>query len=497
MSKQDDLLFQLQDELRLRLTSNPELKAIFRKIQSGTATLDDTFRYSQISSELLGNFLSEKVSELSPSDREYVCCELLKSRHFDINQRVAEVQRLTDKKNRLNLNPQKATFPTERVQQIAHSLADPTVPIETIQRRADSSVANVGLSFHDDCIQENAKFRSNAGLKCRIVRTTDGKCCKWCTSMAGRWVYGEEPPDVYRRHDNCTCSVTFENGRERQNVRNKKTWEVKEDFQPTVLSREQADELQQQNLQYRGLTNSRNSDIIKDRGKHFGKFRGQIDIPYEFEVPDSQIDKFNQSALNSIIEETGYNREQAQKFQNALIEWLGDDYEEFTKGNRKEQEQIINEGLARMGTYDGVISRGMNFRKQAEYEAFSALEVGDTYSGNTVYAWSSEREVANNYAGASMSNLYSVIIECENNKTAVGIQHISKHGNVEAEVLSPSTAHYVITDKKTINKYDYLEQSILSSNYSAEEKEALLKNIFKGKEILSKCDIICYKVREV
>lgn len=244
MSKQDDLLFQLQDELRLRLTSNPELKAIFRKIQSGTATLDDTFRYSQISSELLGNFLSEKVSELSPSDREYVCCELLKSRHFDINQRVAEVQRLTDKKNRLNLNPQKATFPTERVQQIARSLTDPTVPIETIQRRADSSVANVGLSFHDDCIQENVKFRSNAGLKCRIVRTADGKCCKWCTSMAGRWVYGEEPPDVYRRHDNCTCSVTFENGRERQNVWNKKTWEVKEGFQPTVLSREQAEQIQ-------------------------------------------------------------------------------------------------------------------------------------------------------------------------------------------------------------------------------------------------------------
>lgn len=92
-------------------------------------------------------------------------------------------------------------------------------------RRAGST-ATVSMSFHDDFVKEQADFRSRAGLKCYITRTTDGNCCPWCTKYAGRYEYGEEPEDIYRRHDNCGCSVTFENGRQRQDVWSKRTWEV-------------------------------------------------------------------------------------------------------------------------------------------------------------------------------------------------------------------------------------------------------------------------------
>lgn len=96
-------------------------------------------------------------------------------------------------------------------------------------------------------------------MKCFIVRTTDGKCCKWCTAIAGRYEYGNEPHDVYRRHDNCGCTVIYESGRQRQDVWTKKTWEVpegaKKKYEPVRLSSEQAKTLQQAKLsQYRGLT---------------------------------------------------------------------------------------------------------------------------------------------------------------------------------------------------------------------------------------------------
>ena len=58
------------------------------------------------------------------------------------------------------------------------------------------------------------------------MRTTDGKCCKWCTQVAGRYEYGTEPSDVYRRHDNCGCTTIYENGRQRQDVWSKKKWEA-------------------------------------------------------------------------------------------------------------------------------------------------------------------------------------------------------------------------------------------------------------------------------
>ena len=54
----------------------------------------------------------------------------------------------------------------------------------------------------------------------------DQKCCPWCSKVAGRYTYGEEPDDIYRRHDNCDCTVTFENGRKRQDVWSKREWEA-------------------------------------------------------------------------------------------------------------------------------------------------------------------------------------------------------------------------------------------------------------------------------
>lgn len=207
---------ELRKLFRQKLSVNPSLRSLMKRIQSGRATFKDTAEYSRICSEILGKCLSENV--LSLTDREAIAADMLRDSYSETNAVLGQVQRSIDKKNGLNIRPQTAVFPLERVQQFTHSLVDPTVPDETIQRRAGSGAANISMSFHDDYMEENAKFRSKAGLLCYIDRETDGNCCKWCTAMAGRYVYGEEPHDVYRRHDNCGCTVVYENGRQRQNV---------------------------------------------------------------------------------------------------------------------------------------------------------------------------------------------------------------------------------------------------------------------------------------
>ena len=64
-------------------------------------------------------------------------------------------------------------------------------------------------------------------------------------------------------HDNCGCSVTFENGRKRQDVWSKREWEAPfEDAgagDPVVLTKEQAERLQAAH----GLTKLENHSIIK------------------------------------------------------------------------------------------------------------------------------------------------------------------------------------------------------------------------------------------
>lgn len=262
------------DDIRAALdraaATDPQLRSLTKKIRAGKATFTDTAAYSQRLSALLGQVFSAEVEAMSPEEREAICKALLRGNYDEIGRVFAQVQERIDEENGLHLAAVRPAYPTERVEQLAHSLLDPGVQPETIRRRAQNGAANVSQSFHDDLIAENAKIRSALGLKCYLVRETDGSCCKWCDSLAGRYVYGSHPGDIFRRHDNCGCTVTYENGRERQDVRSKRTWDARDPKEvmrqarePVKLTQEQAERLQENALQQLTLAGER--DIMKKR----------------------------------------------------------------------------------------------------------------------------------------------------------------------------------------------------------------------------------------
>ena len=208
-----------------RLASDPQARAAMRRVERQTATFTDTAQLSERASVLLGEVFGERVLDVPEELREAVCTALLRERYDTMNGILADVQEAADEALGLSLDAAHAPFPAERVQTVAHSLIDPGVTAATIQRRANKPVATVARSFHDDFIETNAKKRSDLGLRCHITRETDGKCCPWCDGLAGRYVYGRHPGDIFRRHDNCGCTVTYEEGRQRQDVWTKRSWE--------------------------------------------------------------------------------------------------------------------------------------------------------------------------------------------------------------------------------------------------------------------------------
>ncbi len=206
--------------------AEPRLRAIRKRIENGTATFADTAEYSRILSELIGRELSAEV--LGLTDREGTAEALLRESYNDTNEVCAQVQTALDEKKGLHLASQKAPFPAERVAQFAHSLVDPTVPDEKIQRRAKSGTENISMSFHDDFIEQNAEFRERAGLKCYVTRTSSGSCCPWCTAVAGKYLMSEQPEGLFRRHDNCDCVIVYDGqvlrGQKGENGRRNKKW---------------------------------------------------------------------------------------------------------------------------------------------------------------------------------------------------------------------------------------------------------------------------------
>lgn len=67
--------------------------------------------------------------------------------------------------------------------------------------------------YVDDFVRENADFQSNAGLTVIVQRIADGKCCKWCSNLAGSWLYDQvrdRGNDIWKRHNNCHCQIIYD-----------------------------------------------------------------------------------------------------------------------------------------------------------------------------------------------------------------------------------------------------------------------------------------------
>lgn len=80
---------------------------------------------------------------------------------------------------------------------------------DKIKKLLGEPVANLCQSFLDKFIEANVEHRHKLGMGAVITRRMVSNCCNWCKGLVGIYEYGTEPKNVYRRHDNCKCLVTY------------------------------------------------------------------------------------------------------------------------------------------------------------------------------------------------------------------------------------------------------------------------------------------------
>lgn len=315
---------EIRAELQAAIRSDKRAAAILRKIAAGKASFTDTMNYSLISGRLTGQQLSAVILELSEG-REELAEALLHDRYEDINAQCAAVQTSLDEKNGLHLAPQKAPFPADRVAKFVHSLVDPTVKDETIERRARSASENITVTFHDDFIAENAEFRDRAGVECFVERITDGSCCPWCNKVAGRYRMQDQPEGLFSRHDNCGCTIIYDGqvlrGQIGANGRRGRRWveqPPKVEYQkPTVLSRSEAERLQAEKLPRRLTGGSERAIIVS------GAISGGLNP--DSEKAQEHAEKYYESVrhmktdVRRIANNTGFSEEDVQKIKNHVF----------------------------------------------------------------------------------------------------------------------------------------------------------------------------------
>ena len=272
----EQALAKIRSTIQQKIAETPAVQKLIDKINSGKATYADTALYARWAAINLGMCLSGAICEIDLNDRAAVCKALMLDQYRDINGFVDIVQSELDSRFGIQLAPQRAPFNKERADTIGHSLADTTKPDEVIERRAENAVANAVESMHDDRMQAESKFRSRLGLTV-VIERTGANCCPWCAEVAGKYRYGDEPEGVFRRHDNCNCTIVYDSqvlrGAVGEDGRRTKTWEEVNPekvrvFEPTAYSLAEAQAINDENSP-RYLTQGVKHGILNKEEKAF------------------------------------------------------------------------------------------------------------------------------------------------------------------------------------------------------------------------------------
>jgi len=205
--------------------------------------------YSARVGRYLAEAITANVTEDALPDRrlyyniaESILEPSLRTNYELVNDTAAEVQRLLDERQGLHIKPARADYPAERVHAVIGAASEEGIDFDRALRRMTSPAENITQSFADDFMQANAEQRSKAGFDTFIERQGGLNCCPWCAGLVGVFAYPKGlPKEVFARHDNCTCSVTYgTKGGARQNVWTKAKWEVPRVQEPHRMTAEEA-----------------------------------------------------------------------------------------------------------------------------------------------------------------------------------------------------------------------------------------------------------------
>lgn len=208
----------IKNELIKLSKSDKHLQSIIKKLESGNATFADVDAFTQATGAVLKKAFEKSIVE-SPKSfvEEEMLTEILGDIFGDnyelINSVAENVQKQLDKAAGIGIKPQRADFPSERIENLAKITAQKDLADKAALSEFTASVENINGSIFTDYIRANADFRSKAGFQVYVIRTDHGGCCEWCAKLAGKYVYPNVPKDVWRRHKRCSCEIIYVNER--------------------------------------------------------------------------------------------------------------------------------------------------------------------------------------------------------------------------------------------------------------------------------------------
>lgn len=212
------LLAAIREEFTRNLGGRDRAVQLLDAIQKGAGTYRQANEYAgQVGEALADAFRANLSSAALPDGRMYwniadrVVRPMLEQDHDLVAAAAEQVQTALNEAAGLGIKAQAVPLDESRVKGFLDRLAS-EANYDDVAWILGEPVVNFSLAVVDESIRRNVDFQGRSGLRPRVIRRAEARCCRWCSNLAGTYTYPSVPQDVYRRHERCRCTVEYDPG---------------------------------------------------------------------------------------------------------------------------------------------------------------------------------------------------------------------------------------------------------------------------------------------
>ena len=205
------------DDIREPLTeailNDTKARKLNELIHSGAGTYNTASEYAIRVGECLARILRQNApfESIAEWDLENLIPQALGLDHEHVVQACEQVQLDLNADAGLGINYVPPIFDGNRAYGLVAELRN-NPEFVNIERTFYDQIVNFSQNVVDESIRRNATVLSNAGVQSKIVRHPEVGACAWCRAVAGTYDYADVRGmrnDVWRRHENCRCTIDF------------------------------------------------------------------------------------------------------------------------------------------------------------------------------------------------------------------------------------------------------------------------------------------------
>ena len=203
----------IREPLIEAIRNDRKARQLYELIQNKTGTYNTASEYAIRVGECLAKILRQNApfENIAEWDLENLIPQALGLDHEYVEQACAQVQLALNADAGLGINYIPPMFDGNRAYGLVAELRN-NPEFVNIERTFYDQIVNFSQNVVDESIRTNATVLSNAGVQSKIVRHPEVGACAWCRAVAGTYEYADvrrTMNDVWRRHENCRCTIDF------------------------------------------------------------------------------------------------------------------------------------------------------------------------------------------------------------------------------------------------------------------------------------------------